>query len=66
MSDLRASVRLFPLSLLKRIDIGDLKPNCVEEALDATSTPIHRITKMILEKGQLLETEQMFREAGEQ
>jgi len=66
MSDLGASVSLFPLSLLKRIDIGDLKPNCVEEALDATSTPIHRITKMILEKGQLLETEQMFREAGEQ
>jgi len=40
--------------------------NGVEEAFDATSTPVHRITKMILEKGQLLETEQMFREAGEQ
>jgi len=40
--------------------------NGVEEAFDATSTPVHRITTMILEKGQLLETEQMFREAGEQ
>jgi large subunit ribosomal protein L53 len=40
--------------------------NGVEEVFDATSTPVHRITKMILEKGQFLETEQMFREAGEQ
>jgi large subunit ribosomal protein L53 len=40
--------------------------NGVEEVFDATSTPVHRITRMILEKGQFLETEQMFREAGEQ
>ncbi|KAJ6931877.1 hypothetical protein NC652_015153 [Populus alba x Populus x berolinensis] len=37
----------------------------VEEAFDATSTPAQAIRTMILEKGQLLETEQMFREAGE-
>ncbi|XP_057435036.1 uncharacterized protein LOC130727805 [Lotus japonicus] len=39
--------------------------NGVEEAFDATATPAHNIRSMILEKGQLLETEQMFREAGE-
>ncbi|KAF9690315.1 hypothetical protein SADUNF_Sadunf01G0182700 [Salix dunnii] len=39
--------------------------NGVEEAFDATSTPAQSIRTMILEKGQLLETEQMFREAGE-
>jgi len=39
--------------------------NGVEEAFDATSTPAQAIRTMILEKGQLLETEQMFREAGE-
>lgn len=39
--------------------------NGVQESFDATSTPVHDITSMILQKGQLLETEQMFREAGE-
>ncbi|KAI7725632.1 hypothetical protein M8C21_000902 [Ambrosia artemisiifolia] len=39
--------------------------NGVEEVFDATSTPAQTIRKMILEKGQQLETEQMFREAGE-
>lgn len=39
--------------------------NGVEEVFDATSTPAQTIRNMILEKGQLLETEQMFREAGE-
>ena len=39
--------------------------NGVEEVFDATSTPAQTIRTMILEKGQLLETEQMFREAGE-
>ncbi|PPD86618.1 hypothetical protein GOBAR_DD16435 [Gossypium barbadense] len=39
--------------------------NGVEEAFDATSTPAQTIRTMILEKGQMLETEQMFREAGE-
>ncbi|KAJ6711233.1 39S RIBOSOMAL PROTEIN L53 MITOCHONDRIAL [Salix purpurea] len=39
--------------------------NGVEEAFDATSTPAQSIRTMILEKGQHLETEQMFREAGE-
>ncbi|KAH1106081.1 hypothetical protein J1N35_009849 [Gossypium stocksii] len=39
--------------------------NGVEEAFDATSTPVQTIRSMILEKGQMLETEQMFREAGE-
>ncbi|KAK6939370.1 Ribosomal protein L53, mitochondrial [Dillenia turbinata] len=36
-----------------------------EEVFDATSTPAQTIRTMILDKGQLLETEQMFREAGE-
>ncbi|MFS7975145.1 hypothetical protein Hanom_Chr10g00877001 [Helianthus anomalus] len=39
--------------------------NGVEEVFDGTSTPTQTIRKMILEKGQQLETEQMFREAGE-
>lgn len=39
--------------------------NGVEEVFDATATPAQTIRNMILEKGQLLETEQMFREAGE-
>ena len=39
--------------------------NGVEEVFDATSTPAQTIRTMILEKGQQLETEQMFREAGE-
>ncbi|QHO29361.1 hypothetical protein DS421_8g224550 [Arachis hypogaea] len=39
--------------------------NGVEQAFDATSTPAQSIRTMILEKGQTLETEQMFREAGE-
>ncbi|XP_010553988.1 PREDICTED: uncharacterized protein LOC104823900 [Tarenaya hassleriana] len=40
--------------------------NGVEEVFDATSTSAQSIRKMILDKGQYLETEQMFREAGEQ
>ncbi|KAE9603539.1 hypothetical protein Lal_00001887 [Lupinus albus] len=39
--------------------------NGVEEVFDATSTPAQNIRTMILEKGLYLETEQMFREAGE-
>lgn len=39
--------------------------NGVEEVFDATATPAQNIRTMILEKGQLLQTEQMFREAGE-
>ncbi|KAL3845949.1 hypothetical protein ACJIZ3_003352 [Penstemon smallii] len=39
--------------------------NGVEETFEATSTPAQDIRTMILEKGQSLETEQMFREAGE-
>ncbi|XP_058225443.1 uncharacterized protein LOC131334448 isoform X2 [Rhododendron vialii] len=39
--------------------------NGVEEVFDATSTPAQSIRAMILEKGQMLETEQMFRDAGE-
>ncbi|KAA0063266.1 Mitochondrial [Cucumis melo var. makuwa] len=39
--------------------------NGVEEVFDATSISAQTIRNMILEKGQLLETEQMFREAGE-
>ncbi|OMO64531.1 hypothetical protein COLO4_32025 [Corchorus olitorius] len=39
--------------------------NGVEETFDATATPAQTIRNMILEKGKLLETEQMFREAGE-
>lgn len=39
--------------------------NGVEQVFDATSTPAQTIRTMILDKGQLLETEQMFREAGE-
>ncbi|XP_031403335.1 uncharacterized protein LOC116212785 isoform X1 [Punica granatum] len=39
--------------------------NGVEEVFDATSTPAQNIRTMILEKGQFLETEQMFREGGE-
>ena len=40
--------------------------NGVEEAFDAAATSAQSIRKMILDKGQYLETEQMFREAGEQ
>ncbi|PRQ27171.1 uncharacterized protein LOC133741536 [Rosa rugosa] len=39
--------------------------NGVEEVFDATATPAQSIRTMILEKGQMLETEQMFRDAGE-
>ncbi|XP_043714755.1 uncharacterized protein LOC122663119 [Telopea speciosissima] len=39
--------------------------NGVEEVIDATSTSAQSIRTMILEKGQHLETEQMFRDAGE-
>jgi large subunit ribosomal protein L53 len=39
--------------------------NGVEEAIDASATPAQDIRKQILDRGQLLETEQMFREAGE-
>ncbi|ONI29118.1 hypothetical protein PRUPE_1G182400 [Prunus persica] len=39
--------------------------NGVEEVFDATATPAQDIRNMILEKGQSLETEQMFRDAGE-
>ncbi|PON38106.1 Ribosomal protein [Parasponia andersonii] len=39
--------------------------NGVEQVFDATATPAQNIRNMVLEKGQLLETEQMFREAGE-
>ncbi|KAH9693269.1 39S ribosomal protein [Citrus sinensis] len=35
-----------------------------EEVFDATSTSAHTIRSMILEKGQMLENEQMFRDAG--
>ncbi|KAL6215727.1 hypothetical protein ACLB2K_015155 [Fragaria x ananassa] len=39
--------------------------NGVEEVFDATATPAQSIRTMILEKGRMLETEQMFRDAGE-
>lgn len=39
--------------------------NGVVENIDAASTPAQNIRQRILERGQLLETEQMFREAGE-
>ncbi|KAF8022719.1 hypothetical protein BT93_F0282 [Corymbia citriodora subsp. variegata] len=39
--------------------------NGVEEVFDGTTTTAQSIRSMILEKGQNLETEQMFREAGE-
>ncbi|CAJ1973232.1 unnamed protein product [Sphenostylis stenocarpa] len=39
--------------------------NGVEEVFDATATPAQSIRNLILEKGQHLETEQMFRESGE-
>lgn len=39
--------------------------NGVEEVFDGTTTTAQSIRSMILEKGQMLETEQMFREAGE-
>ncbi|KAH6789221.1 39S ribosomal protein [Perilla frutescens var. frutescens] len=39
--------------------------NGVEETFDATSTPAQHIRTLILDKGRVLETEQMFREAGE-
>ncbi|XP_008783225.1 uncharacterized protein LOC103702535 isoform X1 [Phoenix dactylifera] len=39
--------------------------NGVEEAIDAASTPAQTIRQRILDRGQLLETEQMFRDAGE-
>ncbi|XP_042447920.1 uncharacterized protein LOC122032669 isoform X1 [Zingiber officinale] len=38
--------------------------NGVEEVIDAAATPAQVIRKQILDRGQLLETEQMFREAG--
>ncbi|GKV20860.1 hypothetical protein SLEP1_g30912 [Rubroshorea leprosula] len=38
--------------------------NGVEEVFDATSIPAQTIRNMILDKGLLLETEQMFCEAG--
>lgn len=39
--------------------------NGVEEVFDATATSAQSIRAMILDKGQYLETEQMFRDAGE-
>ncbi|KAF6136137.1 hypothetical protein GIB67_030185 [Kingdonia uniflora] len=39
--------------------------NGVEEKFDATSTSAQNIRTMILDKGQFLETEQMFRDNGE-
>ncbi|KAL5985905.1 hypothetical protein ACLOJK_027895 [Asimina triloba] len=39
--------------------------NGVEEVIDATVTSAQSIRQSILEKGQLLETEQMFKDAGE-
>ncbi|KAK7820876.1 hypothetical protein CFP56_038388 [Quercus suber] len=39
--------------------------NGVEEVYDAISTPAQTTRTMILNKGQFLETEQMFRDAGE-
>lgn len=39
--------------------------NGVEETFDATSTTAQHIRGLILDKGRILETEQMFREAGE-
>ncbi|PIN05186.1 hypothetical protein CDL12_22275 [Handroanthus impetiginosus] len=39
--------------------------NGYEENFDATSTTAQHIRNLILQKGQTLETEQMFREAGE-
>ncbi|XP_077220692.1 39S ribosomal protein [Tasmannia lanceolata] len=39
--------------------------NGVEEVIDATTTSAQDVRKMILEKGQMLETEQMFKDAGE-
>lgn len=39
--------------------------NGVEETFDATATSAQSIRAMILDKGQYLETEQMFRDAGE-
>ncbi|MBA0648191.1 hypothetical protein Goklo_015959, partial [Gossypium klotzschianum] len=38
--------------------------NGVEEVFNATSTPAQTIRTVILRKGQMLETEHMFREAG--
>ncbi|KAG1335051.1 hypothetical protein COCNU_03G011700 [Cocos nucifera] len=39
--------------------------NGVEEAIDAASNPAQAISQRIFDRGQFLETEQMFREAGE-
>ncbi|KAL5548952.1 hypothetical protein UlMin_004183, partial [Ulmus minor] len=39
--------------------------NGIEEVFDATSTPTQTIGTMILEKGQMLQPESMFGEAGE-
>ncbi|CAL9079050.1 unnamed protein product [Musa textilis] len=39
--------------------------NGVEEIIDATGIPAQAIRQRIFDRGQLLETEQMFREAGE-
>ncbi|KAJ4781882.1 39S ribosomal protein L53/MRP-L53 [Rhynchospora pubera] len=39
--------------------------NGVEEVIDAVATPAQELKKQILDRGRLLETEQMFREAGE-
>ncbi|KAJ3692255.1 hypothetical protein LUZ60_012605 [Juncus effusus] len=39
--------------------------NGVEEKIDATATPAQAIRQQILDRGRFLETEQMFRDAGE-
>ncbi|KAJ8466100.1 hypothetical protein OPV22_028652 [Ensete ventricosum] len=39
--------------------------NGIEEIIDATGIPAQTIRQRIFDRGQLLETEQMFREAGE-
>lgn len=39
--------------------------NGIEEVFDASTTSAQSIRSLILEKGQYLETEQMFRDAGE-
>lgn len=55
--------RLPDAALLPRVIVTYV--NGVEEAIDASSTPAQVIKQQILDRGQLLETEQMFREAGE-
>ncbi|CAA6675784.1 unnamed protein product [Spirodela intermedia] len=39
--------------------------NGTEEVVDATSTTAQALRERVIEKGQMLSTEQMFREAGE-